>query len=132
MSSEHEFEIMGIDHVQLAMPVGGEAEAERFYSGVLGLDRVAKPAVMAARGGCWFRGPHVELHLGTESSFRPARKAHPALLIRGLDALCSKIQSAGGEVRFTDEVPGVRRCHVDDPFGNRIELIDDSTRSRAR
>jgi len=132
MSSEQQFEIVGIDHVQLAMPVGGEAEAERFYSAVLGLDRVAKPAAMAVRGGCWFRGPHVELHLGAEPTFRPARKAHPALLIRGLDALCAKIQSAGGEVRFTDEVPGVRRCHVDDPFGNRIELIDDTTRSRAR
>ncbi len=124
MNSERQFEIVGIDHVQLAMPAGGEEEAERFYSGVLGLERVPKPAAMAARAGCWFRGANVELHLGVEPSFRPARKAHPALVVRGLSALCGRIESAGGQVRFSDELPGVRRCHVEDPFGNRIELIE--------
>ncbi len=124
MNSERQFEIVGIDHVQLAMPEGGEEEAERFYSGVLGLERVPKPAAMALRGGCWFRGANVELHLGVEPSFRPARKAHPALVVRGLTALCGQIESEGGQVRFSDELPGVRRCHVEDPFGNRIELIE--------
>jgi catechol 2,3-dioxygenase-like lactoylglutathione lyase family enzyme len=115
--------LIGIDHVQLAMPRGGETQAEAFYVGVLGLIRVAKPAAMAARGGCWFeRGP-VRLHLGVEDDFRPARKAHPALVVDGFDELLDRLAAAGITPRMSDEIPGTRRCHIDDPFGNRIELI---------
>ena len=118
------FEVIRLDHVQLAMPPGREEDAERFYSGLLGLERVAKPAALARRGGCWFgRGP-VQLHLGSEADFRPARKAHPALVVRGYDALLAKLTDAGFVPRPADELPGIRRCHIDDPFGNRIELIE--------
>jgi catechol 2,3-dioxygenase-like lactoylglutathione lyase family enzyme len=119
-----EFQLVALDHVQLAMPVGAEAEAERFYAGLLGLERVPKPPALAVRGGCWFKRGAVQLHLGGEADFRPARKAHPALLVKGYDALVERLAAAGVEVRPSDEIPGVRRCHVDDPFGNRIELID--------
>jgi diguanylate cyclase (GGDEF)-like protein/PAS domain S-box-containing protein len=117
--------MLGIDHVQLAMPPGDQAEldAERFYQGVLGLERVPKPPELATRGGCWFEGPHVRLHLGVEPDFRPATKAHPALLVDDLDAVCQGIVAAGGAVRSADGLPGVSRVHTDDPFGNRIELI---------
>jgi diguanylate cyclase (GGDEF)-like protein/PAS domain S-box-containing protein len=117
--------LLGIEHVQLAMPAGGEAElaAEAFYAGVLGLVRVPKPPELAARGGCWFEGPAVRVHLGVEDDFRPARKAHPGLLVDDLDVVCERIVAAGGEVRPADELPGVSRVHTDDPFGNRIELI---------
>lgn len=118
------FEIVRLDHVQLAMPPEGEAEAERFYAGLLGLERVPKPEALAARGGCWFQRGAVQLHLGAEAGFRPARKAHPALVVSGYDALCAKLRAAGVSVRPSEELPGVRRCHVDDPFGNRIELIE--------
>jgi catechol 2,3-dioxygenase-like lactoylglutathione lyase family enzyme len=116
--------LVAVDHVQLAMPSGQEDEATAFYSGILGLDRQPKPPVLAARGGCWFSNGAVALHLGVEEDFRPARKAHPAVLVQGLDGLSSVLTDAGYAVRFDDDVPGVRRCYVDDPFGNRIELVE--------
>jgi diguanylate cyclase (GGDEF)-like protein/PAS domain S-box-containing protein len=117
--------LLGLDHVQLAMPGGEEAEraAEHFYVGVLGLERVTKPPALAARGGCWFEGPSVRVHLGVDGEFRPATKAHPAIMVDDLDVLCQRIVAAGGEVRPADGLPGVARIHTDDPFGNRIELI---------
>jgi catechol 2,3-dioxygenase-like lactoylglutathione lyase family enzyme len=122
--------VVGIDHVQLAMPPGGEPEARRFYAGALGLTEVPKPAALAARGGCWFEtsssssATAVKIHLGVESDFRPARKAHPALVVNDLDALLRAITEAWPvEAIWSDEIPGTRRCHIDDPFGNRIELI---------
>jgi catechol 2,3-dioxygenase-like lactoylglutathione lyase family enzyme len=120
----HGFELLRLDHVQLAMPPGGEPEAERFYAGLLGVPRVPKPPALAVRGGCWFERGEVRLHLGAEADFRPAKKAHPALVVHGYDALCAKLKAAGVSIRPNDELPGVRRCHVDDPFGNRIELIE--------
>ena len=117
------FEIVRLDHVQLAMPPGGEDEAEAFYSGILGFDRIAKPAPMAARGGCWFARGATSVHLGVEEDFRPARKAHPALRCSDYDAMLAGLGAAGVEVREVDDIPGVRRAHIHDPFGNRIELI---------
>ncbi len=112
---------VGIDHVQLAMPVGGESVARGFYVGVLGLVEMPKPVVMAARGGCWFEAGPVKVHLGTEAEFVPARKAHPALLMHGLaDFVAAHALSA----TWSDEIVGTVRCHIDDPFGNRIELIE--------
>jgi catechol 2,3-dioxygenase-like lactoylglutathione lyase family enzyme len=116
-------EIVGFDHVQLAMPVGEEARAVEFFEGLLGLRRVPKPEPLASRGGCWFEGSGVKLHLGVEAEFRPARKAHPALLVRGLDTLVDRLHGAGFTVRTGDEVEGRPQRFVDDPFGNRIELV---------
>lgn len=114
-----------IDHVQLAMPLGGEDAARRFFVDVVGMIELPKPMPLAARGGCWFKGGDVELHLGAERDFRPAKKAHPALRVRDLDALLARLAAAGVAVRWDDELPDVRRCFVDDCFGNRIELIAD-------
>ena len=120
------YEILGLDHVQLAMPPGGEAEAEAFYSGLLGFERVPKPPPLAARGGCWFVRGAVAVHLGVEENFRPARKAHPALVVRDLPALEAALRAAGVDVRPNpDAVPG-GGAYVDDPFGNRIELMAES------
>jgi hypothetical protein len=115
-----EWSVVAIDHVQLAMPAGGEDAAREFYIGRLGFVELPKPAVLAARGGCWFQFDTVQVHLGVEADFRAAVKAHPALVINGLDAL---IASADLEPRWSDEIPGTRRCYIDDPFGNRLELI---------
>lgn len=112
---------MAIDHVQLAMPAGREDDARTFYVDRLGFIENPKPPVLAARGGCWFQFGEVQVHLGVEADFRPARKAHPALLVAGLDGL---VTTAGLAPRWSDEIPGTRRCYVDDPFGNRLELID--------
>jgi catechol 2,3-dioxygenase-like lactoylglutathione lyase family enzyme len=111
---------VAIDHVQLAMPEGGEGEARAFYCDVLGLSEVPKPPALAARGGCWFEAGPVRVHLGVEPGFRPARKAHPALVVRDLAAF---VAARGLHVHWSDEIPGTVRCHLDDPFGNRIELI---------
>lgn len=118
-----DFSIRGIDHVQLAMPADRETEAVAFYVGVLGLIEVPKPASLAARGGAWFMSGAAMLHLGVEADFRPARKAHPALMVDGLDVLAQRLVDAGHEVRWDHELPGVTRFHTDDVFGNRIELI---------
>ena len=114
--------LVALDHVQLAMPAGREADAAAFYCGLLGLTEVAKPPVLAARGGCWFEGD-VTVHLGVDPSFSPARKAHPAFVVAAYGTLVDRLRAAGGEVVFDDAIAGVRRCYVDDPFGNRIELI---------
>jgi catechol 2,3-dioxygenase-like lactoylglutathione lyase family enzyme len=111
----------GIDHVQVAIPAGGEPIARSFYVGMLGLTEVAKPSALAARCGAWFEAGTTRIHVGVESDFVAAKKAHPALLIEGLAMF---IRDAGIDARWSDEIPGTVRCHVDDPFGNRIELID--------
>jgi catechol 2,3-dioxygenase-like lactoylglutathione lyase family enzyme len=113
--------LVGLDHVQLAMPAGAEDEARAFYVGVLGLVEQPKPPQLAVRGGCWFEDGPVKLHLGVEDDFRPARKAHPAVLVADLRAF---VAERGLEVRWSDEIPGTVRCHLDDPFGNRIELVE--------
>jgi catechol 2,3-dioxygenase-like lactoylglutathione lyase family enzyme len=118
------YRLVATDHVQLAMPPGGEDRARAFYDTILGLSEQPKPPNLAARGGCWFSNSSVTLHLGVEEDFRAARKAHPALTVDALDALVTELASHGHDVRFDDELPGVRRCYVDDPFGNRIELIE--------
>jgi catechol 2,3-dioxygenase-like lactoylglutathione lyase family enzyme len=115
--------LVGIEHVQLAMPPGGEEAARGFYSGLLGLTEVPKPPVLAARGGCWFEGPGVKVHLGVEADFRPAKKAHPALLVDELMALTAELAAAGITVIPDTDPPGTARAYVSDPFDNRIELI---------
>ena len=117
-------EIAGFHHVQLAMPRGREAEGERFYAGLLGIPRVPKPPQLEKRGGCWFRGAAVELHLGVEEPFVPARKVHPALLVNGLDELIARLEQGGAEVQWDEQLDGPRRCYAFDPFGNRLELIE--------
>ena len=119
--------ISGLDHIQMAIPAGGEALARRFYGELLGLAEMAKPAALAARGGCWFNGPGFQLHLGVEggveADFVPARKAHPAFLVADLAAWESRMHGAGQVVTPDDAVAGVRRFYTADPFGNRIEFI---------
>ena len=114
--------VLGIDHVQVAAPRGCEGEARAFYGGLLGLEELPKPEALAARGGCWFRAGVHELHVGVEEPFAPARKAHPALVVEGLAELAARLAAAGIEVAWDDAIPGARRCHVADPFGNRLEL----------
>jgi catechol 2,3-dioxygenase-like lactoylglutathione lyase family enzyme len=112
-----------IDHVQLAMPAGGEDAARQFYRDLLGMAEISKPAELVKRGGCWFESGVVQVHLGVETDFRPAKKAHPALRCRDYAAFVLRLYQAGVKVNEVDDIPGVRRCHIHDPFGNRIELI---------
>lgn len=116
--------LAGLDHIQLAIPVGGEEAARRFYGEILGLAEVPKPAELATRGGCWFSGPGLHLHLGVEDPFGPATKAHPGLLVEDLEAARAALEAAGAPTRDDDAAVPIRRFYTEDPFGNRIELID--------
>ncbi len=120
--------IVRIDHVQVAAPAGCEDAARAFYSGLLGLTEVEKPPLLAVRGGCWFRTGAAALHVGISDPFVPAVKAHPALAVGSveeLEALATALSADGIDVRWADdaEIPGQRRFHVDDPWGNRIEIV---------
>ena len=118
-----EIPFLSFDHVQLAMPPGREDEARAFYAGVCGMTELPKPAALAKRGGAWFASGALQIHLGVEPDFRASAKAHPALRCSNLDALAARLRAAGYQVRDDDAVPGTRRAFVNDPFGNRIELI---------
>jgi catechol 2,3-dioxygenase-like lactoylglutathione lyase family enzyme len=112
------------DHVQLAMPAGGESRARAFYGAILGMTELPKPAELAARGGCWFASGDVQVHLGVEDGFAPARKAHPGLRCTEFDGLTARLAASGLEVRHAGPFEdGARHAYVDDPFGNRLELI---------
>jgi catechol 2,3-dioxygenase-like lactoylglutathione lyase family enzyme len=113
-----------IHHVQLACPAGSEDRSRSFYAGVLGLEEIAKPPALAERGGCWFRGHGIELHLGVEQDFQPARKAHPGLLVTGIDDWAARLESVGYPVSFDDKYPGMRRFYSEDPHGNRLEFLE--------
>ena len=124
--------IKAIDHVQLAMPPGKEAEARAFYQGVLGIPEVAKPANLAKRGGCWFERGTLKVHLGVEQGFRPARKAHPAFRVENLQTLKDLLLATGYSYKTDEPLEGYDRLYIDDPFGNRIELIEPRSRPTRR
>jgi catechol 2,3-dioxygenase-like lactoylglutathione lyase family enzyme len=117
-------ELRALEHVQLAMPPGGEEQARAFYGGVLGLPELPKPANLAARGGCWFERGALKVHLGVDRDFRPARKAHPAFLVAGLRELVALCRARGYAVTDDEPLAGYGRAYVSDPFGNRIELLE--------
>src|SRR5271168_111656 len=116
--------IVAVEHIQLAMPAGREVEARAFYTGILGIPEVPKPPGLAKRGGCWFERGALKIHLGVEKDFRPARKAHPALEVKDLAKLIERLQERGHAVNEDEPLAGFNRVYVDDPFGNRIELLE--------
>ncbi|WAZ22261.1 glyoxalase [Streptomyces cinnabarinus] len=119
--------ISGLDHVQLAAPPGSEDRLRAYYVEVLGMTELPKPPVLAARGGCWFRAGAVQLHLGIENDFRPARKAHPGLRVTGIEAYAARLESRGAAVAWDANLPGHRRFYSTDPVGNRLEFLEPSS-----
>ncbi|GAA1174133.1 catechol 2,3-dioxygenase-like lactoylglutathione lyase family enzyme [Kitasatospora gansuensis] len=119
-----EFAFARLHHVQLDIPAGSEERCREFWAGVLGMAELAKPPVLAARGGCWFRGGGVEVHLGVVPDFQVSPKAHPGLLVESLDALADRLAAHGHPVTWDDNFPGFRRFHSADPFGNRLEFLE--------
>ncbi len=113
-----------LHHVQLAIPPGEEGHCDEFYVTLLGFEEQVKSPEQAARGGRWYQRDEAALHLGVEEDFRPAKKAHPALALENYDEIVARLTGAGVDVRFDDTIPGRRHCYVDDPVGNRLELID--------
>jgi catechol 2,3-dioxygenase-like lactoylglutathione lyase family enzyme len=115
---------MRLDHVQLAISRDSEALCRAFYCDLLGWRELEKPPALAARGGLWLDIGDGQVHLGVEDDFRPARKAHPALIVDDLDALAETLRAAGVTVSFDDAIPGVRRFYANDPVGNRLEFVE--------
>jgi catechol 2,3-dioxygenase-like lactoylglutathione lyase family enzyme len=113
-----------LHHVQLAIPPGGEDHCRQFWGSLLGMVELDKPPALAARGGCWFRSGGFEVHLGVEDDFSPARKAHPGILVDGIDTIAERLAAGGVEVRWDPHFPGHRRFYADDPFGNRLEFLE--------
>ena len=120
--AERDRDAAALDHVQVAIPPGGEDAARRFYAGLLGLRELEKPEPMRASGGVWFE-PGV--HLGVETEFTPARKAHPGLRMNDLEGVAARLEAAGAAVEWDERWTGVRRFYTHDPFGNRLELLAD-------
>jgi catechol 2,3-dioxygenase-like lactoylglutathione lyase family enzyme len=118
------YRFIGLDHVQLAAPAGCEEEARRFFHGILGMPEAPKPENLRKRGGVWFQCGLQTIHIGVETPFAPAKKAHPAFLVENLDMLRERLAEANIEVRIDEEIPGVQRFFVDDPFGNRLEFME--------
>lgn len=116
--------ITTIDHVQIAMPPGGEEKSREFYGKLLGLDEKQKPTELAKRGGNWFEKGNIRVHLGVEKEFIPAKKAHLALSVTNLDQLAELLKLSGYTVEYDNAIPNVRRFYTEDPFGNRIELME--------
>jgi len=116
--------VYGIDHIQLAMPAGRESEARRFFGELLGLAELPKPANLASRGGAWFQCGPMQLHLGVDKDFQPAKKAHPALLVTSLADTVEVLNAAGVSIKYDEPLDGFNRAFVEDPFGNRLELLE--------
>ncbi|MGW2786102.1 glyoxalase [Streptomyces populi] len=116
--------LTALDHVQLAAPPGSEDRLRAYCTGALGMTETPKPPSLSGRGGCWFRAGTVQLHLGIEAAFRPAKKAHPGLRVTGIDALAARIAATGAPVTWDDDLPGHRRFFSEDPVGNRLEFLE--------
>ncbi|HMG37068.1 MAG TPA: VOC family protein [Blastocatellia bacterium] len=116
--------VHSIDHVQLAIPPGQEDRARDFYVDILGFTEAPRPEPLSERKGAWFTSGNANIHVGVENDFRPALKAHPALVVDGLDEVIKRCEIAGLPVTPAEELTGWRRVHISDPFGNRIELME--------
>ncbi|QHC27453.1 glyoxalase [Streptomyces sp. GS7] len=123
-NSTTEFAFGPLHHVQLAIPAGAEDLCRDFWGGVLGMTELAKPPALAARGGCWFRGGSLEVHLGVETDFRPATKAHPGILVHSLPDLAKRLEAHGHDVTWDDNFPGHNRFYTFDKLGNRLEFLE--------
>lgn len=123
-----------LDHVQLAAPEGCEQAAREFYGVLLGLSEVTKPGGLRAAGGVWFALEQGRLHIGVDPNFRPAGKAHPAMVVTPdqLSVLAVRLSASGYPVEHDDRVEGVTRFFTTDPFGNRLELFAPTPRATVR
>jgi len=118
------FTYTGLDHVQLAAPVGSEDEARQFFTGLLGMPEIPKPTALQKNGGCWFQCGTQSIHIGVETPFAPAKKAHPAFLVTNLDALRARIIASGRALKDDTQIPTIKRFFISDPWGNRLEFME--------
>jgi catechol 2,3-dioxygenase-like lactoylglutathione lyase family enzyme len=115
-----------MDHIQIAAPAGCEAAARDFYGSILGMEEIEKPPILRARGGCWFQCEDQQFHIGVDRDFRPAKKAHPAFAVANLDGLREAFHARGITTVNDDALPDTRRFYAEDPWGNRLEFVENS------
>ncbi|SEB07485.1 Catechol 2,3-dioxygenase [Thalassobacillus cyri] len=118
------FVFEGVDHVQLAAPEGSENQARKFFAELLGMEEVEKPEALKKRGGVWFQCGIQQIHIGIEKDFSPAKKAHPALVVKNIDQLMSHLSKKEAAYQKDDKLPNAKRIYLEDPFGNRIEILE--------
>ncbi|RKQ33873.1 VOC family protein [Oceanobacillus halophilus] len=118
------FKYEKIEHVQLAAPAGGEEKARKFYVDLLGFEELEKPPLLKENGGVWFKAGTVEIHLGIESPFIPARKAHPAILVQNIEQMKTYLKDKDVVFQVDNKLPEANRFYLSDPFGNRIEMLE--------
>jgi len=123
MTADRLFNLERLHHVLLSIPAGGEEQCRNFWGQILGMTELEKPTELATRGGCWFRGGGIEIHLGVEKDFSPARKAHPAIVVTDLTAFADHLRVNEVPIAWDDNFPGFNRFYAHDPFGNRLEFL---------
>jgi hypothetical protein len=118
------FQYVGIDHIQLAAPKGCEVVVRDFWGAKIGLTEIEKPESLQGRGGCWFEFGNQQLHIGVEEDFQPAKKAHPAFVVKNLEAFQMHVEKNGIQTKEDAPIDGRNRFFISDPFGNRVEFLE--------
>lgn len=115
-----------IHHVQITIPKGMEDEARAFYCRMLGLREIPKPESLAGRGGFWLELGEMQIHVGIEDGInRENSKAHVAYLVADLAGWRDKLSDNGIEIIEGIPIPGYKRFEFRDPFGNRVEFLEE-------
>ncbi len=113
-----------LDHVQVCIPRGADAQAREFYGGLLGLEEIEKPEELKENGGMWYAVADVQLHVGVEETVAKSKR-HPAFEVEDATGVRSYLVERGVATKGEPVIPGVvYRFSFYDPFGNRIELLE--------
>lgn len=118
--------IIRLDHIQVCIPKGAEQEARAFYTDILGLDEIEKPAALKANGGLWYQIGEIQLHIGTEEMTGKSKR-HPAFEVAAVWEVRRYLESKGVPTKDDQAIPGCHRFSFYDPFDNRIEFLEKIT-----
>ncbi len=116
--------ILQLHHAQVTIPKGEEEKARKFYCDFLGLNEIVKPESLQGHGGFWLELGEMQIHIGTEKDFdRTKTKAHLAYLVEDLDNWRKKLEAGNISVKEGISIPNFIRFEFRDPFGNRVEFL---------
>ncbi len=115
-----------LNHIQICIPIGKENEARDFYCDILGLEEIKKPEFLKKNGGFWLRISDIELHIGAEPQIHPSKR-HPAFEVEHLSKIKQYLTTSGIKIKEDKSLPLYRRFSLYDPFGNRIEFLEEKS-----